>query len=201
MSHLPEHIHYQPGMCTFVCENVRGVTAQQHYDAFSFFERFFAAYPVDRIIEIGTAAGGLSMWFRVATKLPVTTYDIHEFPLYAKLRELGVDTRKKDVFHPEHHAELSALIRAPGRVLLLCDGGYKIREFNTFSDDLKNGDYIMAHDYCEDRETYFSTMQPIWKWWEIGKADISQAMNRNSLTEIMPESKFVALLVARCDRA
>lgn len=193
-------MHYQPGMCTFACANVRGVTAQQHNDAFAFFTKFLAEHPVDRIIEIGTAAGGLALWLRVTSKLPVVTYDIAEFALHAKLREMGVDTRTKDVFNPEHQAELSALIRAPGRVLLLCDGGNKIREFNTFSDDLKPGDYIMAHDYCEDRETYFSKMQKVWPWWEIDKSAISAAMARNKLTEIMPESKDAVLFTARCDR-
>jgi hypothetical protein len=73
------------GTHVFECAG-KQVSAQQHPDAFTFFDKFLTAYPVDRIIEIGTAAGGLAWWLRHRVSVPITTYDIVEHPLHADLR-------------------------------------------------------------------------------------------------------------------
>lgn len=191
-------VHYTPGMTTFDCLGISGATAQQHVDAFTFFASFFIQHPVDRIIEIGTAAGGLALFFREQNpKAIIDTFDIVERPLHAKLREVGIATHLKDVFEPAHTAELHDMIRAPGRLLLLCDGGNKVREFNEFAGSLKPDDVIMAHDYCADRSNYFPKMQRIWPWWEISWPEIATTMRAVPLSQFMPESEDVALFAAR----
>ena len=45
-------------------------------------------------------------------------------------------------------------IQKEGKTLLFCDGGDKKCEFNTFSPFLKDGDFIMLHDYAHDKEFF-----------------------------------------------
>lgn len=211
MAHWYEITHYTPGSTTFnLVGGVHGVTAQQHRDAFVFFENFFAAPPVQNIVEIGTAAGGLALWFHHATRARITTYDLVERPLHAKLREVGITTIYRDVFECSDAVERQ--LQAEGRTLLFCDGGDKPREFNRFARHLKPGDFIMAHDYCRDRSTYFdillaastppgphtrtAPMRQIWPWWEISFAEVEETV-RAYLSLATPESQDVAILTCR----
>lgn len=177
----------------FICEGHQ-LAAQQRPEVFDFFVKLFGEHKFDRIIEIGTSHGGLTFWLRKFTQLPVTTYDIVEKPLYPVLREAGVDVRIKNVLDPVNAAEIAADLQRPGRVLLLCDGGAKSVEFNTFSGSLKHKDVIMAHDYSRDNDTYAHT-QTLWPWWELRWSDIEAASERNGLQQIMPESENVVWIV------
>ena len=106
--------------------------------------------PPARIIEIGTYSGGFitalalhAWWLRAA----IYTYDIaapHErvAPL---ARSLGVQFITADVF--ERQNVIADTIRRPGTCFVLCDGGNKPRELETFAAALKPGDVIAAHDY------------------------------------------------------
>lgn len=161
------------GTCVFQCAGVE-VVAHQHQDAFPFFERFLRDNLFDRVIEIGTAAGGFAWWLCHNAKLPLTTYDIKDMPLHASLREAGVNVVHGDVFSDQHRKDMQDSLRACGRVLLLCDGGNKVREFNEFAEFLKRDDVIMAHDYSADRESYESRTCAKWPWWEIRWEDVEQ---------------------------
>jgi hypothetical protein len=175
------------------------VAAQQRPEAFDFFTKFFNEHTFDRVIEIGTAHGGLTFWLRKFTGLPVVTYDIVEKPLYPVLREAGVDVRIKNVLNPANAAEIAADLQRPGRVLLLCDGGAKSVEFNTFAGFLKDNDCIMAHDYSRDESTYAHT-QTLWPWWELRWSDIEAASERYGLQQIVPESEAVVWIVMQKTR-
>ena len=168
------------GVHHFECAGVE-VSAQQHPDAFPFFAKFMRENPLDRIIEIGTAAGGLAWWLHHNVKLPITTYDITERPLHAKLREVGVNVVHGDVFDPQHYEAVVKSLQAPGRVLLLCDGGDKIREFNEFAPFLKRDDVIMAHDYSADNNSYLNRTANKWRWWEIRWANVAAIAAAQSL--------------------
>lgn len=191
-------VKYAPGVTVFDCLDVEAISAQQHVNAFPFFAEFFARNPVDRIIEIGTAGGGLALYFReLNPTVPIDTYDIISLPVYAKLNANGITTHCKNVFGPVTVAELHASIQAPGRALLFCDGGCKVNEFNTFAPSLKPGDVIMAHDYCADRAKYAAGMQAIWPWWEIKYDDIAHTMRTVPLHQIAPESENAAIFAAQ----
>ena len=47
---------------------------------------------------------------------------------------------------------------------------------------MKQGDYIMAHDYSQDRETFEKDVyMKLWNWYEISDKDIQEACDRNNL--------------------
>lgn len=171
--------------------------AQQRPEALPFFAGFFQEIHVDRIIEIGTSHGGLTMWLRVVNHhAQIISYDIREKGQFNLIRERDVDIRIQDVFTSPAQEELTREIQKPGRTLLLCDGGDKIREFNFFSAALKPGDIIMAHDYSRDADTYKVT-GAIWPWWEIAWKHIKDAAAAHDLVQIMPESEEVVWIVMR----
>ena len=114
------------------------------------------------MIEIGCCKGGLSHLFALGASLlgyEFFTYDVRDslrYPL-AKAHHETVDIFEID---------LGSIITGYGTTLLLCDGGDKRREFNTFAPLLKPGDIVGAHDLCiGDR---------YWAWSEISEADVEE---------------------------
>jgi predicted O-methyltransferase YrrM len=141
------------------------------------FWTFLSRHKPTRIIEIGTAFGGLtSLVAYLCPNAKVFTYDNRSI-LQAKLPP-NVTAKVVDVF--DVIEEVADLIRADGEVLLLCDGGDKVREFNTFAKYLKPGDVIMAHDYD-------SGICPEWHWIEIRDADIMETVAQVGLSRCEPE--------------
>ena len=90
-----------------------------------------------------------------------------------------------DVFTPNYDEvkqEVIDFINNDGVTLVLCDGGDKIGEFNLLSNYIKPGDFIMAHDYSQDSETFESNVNnKIWNWHEISDKDIEDACVKNNL--------------------
>jgi hypothetical protein len=110
----------------------------------------------DRIIEIGTYAGGLALLI-YRNKLDSTeliSYDIN--PNFNTVdKSINIDFRIGNVFEENIKNEIINLIQEENiRVLLLCDGGDKNNEFNLFSKYLKINDVIMIHDYKESDIEY-----------------------------------------------
>jgi hypothetical protein len=62
-----------------------------------------------------------------------------------KIEGLGGKSFTFDIFNNKE--KISNVMVKNKRVLLLCDNGNKIKEFNYFSNFLKPNDYIMSHDY------------------------------------------------------
>lgn len=153
---------------------------------------------IGRIIEIGTAHGGLAVLlglFSNAYGCKFTTYDIFDSPNYSKLfKQLEIDFRMKDVFQDEEN--LAKEIQDDGITILFCDGGNKIKEFNLFSQYLKKGDVILAHDYSHDEEYYQKTSHNnIWSFYEINRESIKDSVEKNSLKPFLEE---VSLKAAMC---
>ena len=66
--------------------------------------------------------------------------------------------------------------------MVLCDGGNKVGEFNLLSNYIKEGDFIMAHDYADNRENFDTNFnRKIWNWHEIQDSDINESCLRNNL--------------------
>jgi hypothetical protein len=127
----------------------------------------------DAVWELGTAIGGFTRMLSHILKhtqpdTPLTTFDL-------TLRDIPNDIifRKQDILAtlPQLGQELEEL----GEVLLLCDNGDKIKEFNSLAPHLVRGSVIMAHDYAHNltraKELSMKTT-PSWKWFEIWRDDI-----------------------------
>jgi len=135
----------------------------------------------DRIIEIGTHAGGLTLFLHENKRknCELISYDINtDFNKVPK--KYNIDFRKGDCFDKKILSEIKNLIlEKTKKILLLCDGGDKNKEFNIFSEYLKPGDVIMLHDYAESKEE-FKRYQEILKWpapYESSYSEIKDSLN------------------------
>ncbi len=176
---------FSKGFCSF-----DGETAMQHYNAFYYLWDLIEDMRPNKIIEIGTAAGGLTRFLKcIAEELnlnaQVISYDVNDNPSREKLLDIGVDYRQEDCFDKKNVNNLNKLaqeISTEGRTLVLCDGGHKITEFNMLSDFLKKEDVIMAHDYSSSKDFFQSEIHgKIWNWCEITYENIKDSVERNNL--------------------
>ena len=106
----------------------------------------------NRIIEIGSNRGGFALFLHDNKNedADLISYEIKhnttEVPKNIKL-----DFRIGDCFSHKIMTEIKDLINdETKKILLLCDGGNKVKEFNTFSAFLKPNDVIMCHDYAHN---------------------------------------------------
>jgi cephalosporin hydroxylase len=167
--------------------------AQQHHDAYQVFYDFLKEVKPTRILEIGTALGGFTMFLKIAledlqnSNAKILTYDIHRNSWYTDLEDNGIDVRVENVFNENYSSvnqEVIDFIQESGTTVVLCDGGYKVGEFNILSKYLKNGDYILAHDYIDNVENFNENYKnKIWNWQEITDSHIEQACLENNLKE------------------
>ena len=181
--------------------NYLGAFIQQNPKALDVFKKFFEQNKFETVVEIGTANGGLSMMLKdecdkMGAKFE--TYDIKEDSILTLNKNENFKNRNIklfvcDVLSEANVKSLGARIKNGGRVLLLCDGGNKIREFNTYSTFLKKDDVIMAHDYAEDKADFENNVKnKVWNWHEIGAADIHSACESHRLQDYHPEFRSVA---------
>lgn len=189
-----------------------GCFAQQKPEAFVAINDLLNTYNFDIILEIGAHDFGLSTFFALYCynskylqnsevpdacgyknsthhKIPKTfiTYDIHMRDEGAchLIKMLGGIFVQKDIFDDLDH--LNQIINKCNRALILCDGGNKIKEFNTFAPILKTGDILMAHDYMEDEKFKKETFEKKWNSCEIMYKDIKNSVENNDLHLIYPE--------------
>ncbi len=174
---------------------------RQNPDAIEVFHDFFSENKFDLVIEIGTDDGGLSMVLKdecdkIGAKFE--TYEIKEdapkrLNSNKQFERRKIDIKVCDIFQEQSIKSVSEKIRDSGRVLFLCDGGNKKKEFNLYSKFLKPGDVIMAHDYAFDDSDFKNNIKDkIWNWHEISEADISDACRENNLVDFFPKFRSVA---------
>lgn len=180
------------GLCCW-----QGHQAQQNDAVYRTMYNLISSTQPARIVEIGTAAGGLTMFLKwcvddLNLSTPVITYD-KVTPLGSQaLSEAGVDTRVRSWHYDEPPwlptPEFIELLQEPGRVILLCDGGNKIHEFNTLAPLIKSDDIIMAHDYARDRDFFDNNIKGVvWDWLEITDNDISDISRSENLEPYMQD--------------
>ena len=174
----------------------KGHAAQQNHNAFEVFYDFIKKTKPKRILEIGTSLGGFTTFLKIICdelnlETNIRSYDINEFPWYKDIIELGVDIRVENIFTEgflDMDEEVKNYIQQDGVTIVLCDGGWKIGEFNLISDYIKSGDFILAHDYAENKEYFELNIQnKIWNWMEIQDSDIEDSVVKNNLKPYMPE--------------
>ena len=166
-------------------------SAQQTHEAYQVFYDFISRVKPKRILEIGTALGGFTEFLDIITEelkldVKILSYDISERPWYREMIEKGIDVRVENIFSDDWtnvNQEVIDFIREDGITIVLCDGGYKIGEFNLLSDFLKVGDFILAHDFCLNDEVFENEMKnKIWNWCEIKESDIVSKSQKNNLS-------------------
>ncbi len=75
----------------------KGLTAQQHNDAFDVFKTFITEIKPKRVLEIGTAGGGLTLFIRDTLNeiglqdTPIKSFDVVECQWYNDIRKENVE--------------------------------------------------------------------------------------------------------------
>ena len=168
----------------------RGHTAQQSHNVYQVFYDFISEVKPNRILEIGTALGGFTEVLKIITDelnldTKILSYDISERQWYHQMIEKGIDVRVENIFNEDWTGvkqEVVDFVQQNGTTIVLCDGGWKIGEFKIFSKLIKEGDYILAHDYSISKEIYESEIKDkIWNWCEITEQDIEESVIENNL--------------------
>jgi cephalosporin hydroxylase len=178
----------------FIYENL---IISQHESVGSVFDKLIKQIKPKRILEIGTADGGLTLMLKDLlndnglNNSIIRTYDILEQTNLKNKNVNGIEIITKSPFnYPysdlEYPDEIKEFVQSEGTTLVLCDGGFKINEFILISQFLKVGDVIMAHDYAHDSDVFKKEIEnKIWNWHEIQYSDISNACEINNLESYM----------------
>jgi hypothetical protein len=154
----------------------------QNHLAFDKFKDLLAIEKFDYIIEIGTANGGLTVFLN---EIKSDTTELHSFDIrlpshFNENLFKGINLHILSVFSEEGESIIKELI-SKGRCLILCDGGNKVNEFNHFSQLIKPGDMIMAHDYCDTVENFNNKIKgKYWDWHEIKDDQIKDGLSHVS---------------------
>lgn len=184
----------------------RGHTAQQSHNPYQVFYDFIKEVRPNQILEIGTALGGFTEFLKIiidelGLSTTILSYDISERPWYNQMIEKGIDVRVENIFSDDWNTvkqEVIDYIKKDGVTIVLCDGGWKIGEFKVLSKYIKDGDFILAHDYSESKEIYETEIKnKIWNWCEITEDDISSAVSENNLKSFNQDKFSKAVWVCK----
>jgi len=184
----------------------RGHTAQQSHNAYQVFYDFISEVKPKRILEIGTALGGFTEFLKIISdelnlNINILSYDITARPWYNQIIEKGIDVRVENIFNQDWSnvkQDVIDFVQQDGITIVLCDGGWKIGEFKIFSKLIKDGDYILAHDYSYDKVTYENEIKnKIWNWCEITERDIESSVIENNLKSYQPDKFSKAVWVCK----
>jgi len=171
----------------------KGYTLQQVDTIFDVFKKFLSKIRPSQILEIGTAGGGFTLFLKDCLEelglnnTKIKSFDVIECSWYNELREKGLEINVINIFdHSYFNLEKKELvedfIKQDGVTLVLCDGGYKLGEFKIFSELIKSGDFIMAHDYCENESEFEKKIYgKIWNWCEIKEQEIDEISKKYNL--------------------
>ena len=169
----------------------RNVSVHQNAYVGDVFRALFRTFKPVKVLEIGTADGGLTILLRdllneaglKATDLWTCDPSVRERPhlMQPGIMYYAVDALNSTVL--EYYVKY-----AEGPVLVLCDGGNKPAEFNRYAKFLRSGDIIMAHDYAPDYVYFDAVMRNVhWNWLEIQEMDIADACDKLYLEPFMQE--------------
>jgi len=167
------------------------------------FSNLISTIRPNRVIEIGTFAGGLTLIIRDILdnnglyESEITTYDVNEATyLKEQMGSKKIIAKTKNLFSHSYSTfndedsknEIVNLIQQDGLTLVLCDGGVKKNEFNLISPYLKIGDVIMAHDYAANLEEFENNIKgKVWNWMEIQDSDIDDCCSTFNLIPLNQE--------------
>jgi hypothetical protein len=183
------------------------VGVAQHMGVINAFLNLFQLVKPERVIEIGTSAGGLTLIMRdLLNLLKLHATELYTYDIPADYYDRSVLDKKiagginiKSYLHNIFNADFSdlnlenkpnlvSLVQSAGPTIVVCDGGHKPQEFNIFADLIKPGDVVMAHDYAPNPQVFEMQYKgKIWEWMEVQDRDIEAAIARNKLVPLLPE--------------
>lgn len=163
-------------------------TTQQVPTIKSYFEKLLKEENFDVVIELGTSLGGLTYILDDIIRENNLKHKIHTFDIgYRDYVEMYLKQREC-VYHilderdEIYKTTVIDLLTNHGKALLLCDGGNKKEEFQRYSEFLKPGDIIMAHDYSDNFVVFKEEIEnKHWNWFEISLDDIKESVEKNNL--------------------
>jgi cephalosporin hydroxylase len=185
------------------------LTTQQNLYMFEAFKKLLSETKPMRILEIGTAGGGTTLFLREyldeigLNNTQIKTFEVKEHKWFKPMRERGIDIVIENIFSKSYREiekpELVVpYIQSEGTTIILCDGGSKINEFKILSPYLKTGDIIMAHDYVDTKENFLENYKnKIWNWREIGDEHIIETCERYNLKNYMKDTFDKAVWVCK----
>ena len=139
------------------------------------------------IVEIGTSEGGMSCLLAFAARQIGATFDTFDVgdTVNQKIQQTlhaicgsGHGFHRLDCFEQIGLHIIKDRLALPGVSVLLCDGGNKAKEFQTFARLIKPGDVIAAHDFGDEES---------WPWHEIKIEDVSEVIENQKLIRFMED--------------
>jgi len=140
------------------------------------------------IIEIGMNHGGFSLVLNdsiLSKNAEIYCFDITDRNFANNLKDTKIRWYINDIFQVESFVK--DLIQRDGKTLLFCDGGNKVKEFNTFAKYLKSGDLIFTHDYYKNEEEYEKHKTTRWSWLESKESDLTSTSKIYNLQPFMQD--------------
>lgn len=183
---------------SFDVNSYKNYVLQQSVNVFDVFKNFIKNVRPKRILEIGTAGGGFTLFLRDClneiglTDSKIRSFEVIDQNFYENLRNQNIEIIIDNIFSKDYSEItkpelINDFINDDGTTVVLCDGGSKVDEFNLISKLLKPGDYILAHDYCRDKEHFDNEINnKIWSWCEIMESNIEKCSTDENLVPISP---------------
>lgn len=146
---------------------------------------------IDMAIEIGTHNGGFTSMLadarnKAGKDMKIYSFDISDNNIGETATHYNFNFRAIDLMSDS--LLMNEIFNIEGKdkkIAVFCDGGNKKYEFNFFSQYLKSGDIIAAHDYAKDTETFNTKIKgKVWNWAEITEADVIESINTYSLVDL-----------------
>lgn len=158
--------------------------ACQRPEVFKLFDEFIKQEQPSLIIEIGSCYGGLSKSLydsSVKHNCKFITFDIVENDTSNQLRKYDIDFRIQNIFNSDYSIIDPIFIEEikDEHLLVLCDGGHKIGEFNAFAKVISPGDILMCHDFSYNQKDFEE--HSFWGWSEIKEENILESIQQNNL--------------------
>lgn len=165
--------HGNSGINIFKYKGQKAIQVVGVEKAFDKLEEYVKNNPITLIIELGSDYGGLTNLLadhKISNAAKIHTFDINASQFKSFNSKITFHHKSFD----SAHNFIVSLIQSNNRIILLCDGGNKQKEFQTYCKYLKKEDIIMAHDYISNKiefnSKYFSK---IWNWQEFEDSFIS----------------------------
>jgi len=172
--------------------------AAQRIEAFEVIENFIREQTPEKILEIGTAAGGLTAFINHVGKeanneFEMISTDINDRPEYKKIIEDGVTILIEDIFdwgnETVKNSKVLEFLSDTSKKIIFCDGGNKQVEFKILAKYLNVGDFILAHDYIDTHENFMNFfIGKLWNWMEVSEEDLSFTSKKYNLQEYSKDS-------------
>ena len=152
---------------------IDGYRLQQDAQCSEYFKRYLDIVKPKRILELGTAGGGLTKILRDHTDVPILTVEKEESIIDKRTYELA-DVYIEDFLDTNFiNKVLIPFISLSGRTLVLCDGFNKKEQYRRYVRYIKNDDVIAVHDYFISEEYFITNIKgKKWNWCQITEEEM-----------------------------